>query len=535
VYADIQRAVELARLLDEDRAIPLEHRLATTLHHPSIVEAVTKPTEHLDVVCAYLRRVHFVNYYGGKRFRDEAHMLSMGMLTFRGVACVPDDVSKAQPYSLLKSVSEVIANAEEETGNDEQEREEVTQEMSEEHEEVEEKKMEVVVDSDDVVQDTSAAAVAAGKVTVTEEGDKPSDANPTIFTTSITTNKTNKLSPRTSDRLIEPIIEELRRVIDQKLHHPSSYQNQDEDDAKTLLAEQEQTYQSLVKTKCKFEIDGKCRCCYEYCRKLFKSSEFLLKHLSSKHADFGLEELLLDAKPFLRKRFEAEDIASRPLPPVEVEAGEHGGTELKSVAELVEKVSGHGAAATGGTTGGSFAGGRGSFRQDRDTDSYRGSRDPFARDRDRDRDGNRRWSGGSQGQQREGRSGQKRGRDDDNSRDNERCLDRNDQPRDFRAPSPPSHMLQQRKMLPTYVDVDAPKVATEYRMYACAVASLCPPRLSQSPRPCPSDLALALDLLQAWYSTEFGLYSNIRSTRSVCFNSLLSELWRGRDWKQIRR
>lgn len=79
----------------------------------------------------------------------------------------------------------------------------------------------------------------------------------------------------------------------------------------------------------------KCRCCYAYCNKLFKNADFIGKHLRAKHPDFAADILVQDAEPFMRKRFEAEDMSARPLPPVEIES--HGRLELKSVKEILDK------------------------------------------------------------------------------------------------------------------------------------------------------------------------------------------------------
>ena len=46
--------------------------------------------------------------------------------------------------------------------------------------------------------------------------------------------------------------------------------------------------------------------------------DFLKKHLASKHEIFAYDLLLADAEPFMKVRYEAEDIGSRPLPPIEV-------------------------------------------------------------------------------------------------------------------------------------------------------------------------------------------------------------------------
>jgi hypothetical protein len=71
------------------------------------------------------------------------------------------------------------------------------------------------------------------------------------------------------------------------------------------------------------------RCCYKYCNKLFKERGFILKHLLNKHVGFAQDKMTANAEPFMRSRFNADSIAMRPLPPVEVES--HGTVELKSV------------------------------------------------------------------------------------------------------------------------------------------------------------------------------------------------------------
>ena len=49
-----------------------------------------------------------------------------------------------------------------------------------------------------------------------------------------------------------------------------------------------------------------------------QTSDYLRKHLLTRHETFASELQLQDAEPFMRTRYESEDIASRPLPPIEV-------------------------------------------------------------------------------------------------------------------------------------------------------------------------------------------------------------------------
>lgn len=121
----------------------------------------------------------------------------------------------------------------------------------------------------------------------------------------------------------------------QRLENPELLGSADEEEAKTLAAIQEQSFDRCVEAKLKLEKEGKCRCCYVTCSKLFKGVDFLTKHMHLKHPEFSADVLLKDAEPFMKKRFDAEPMGARPLPPVEVET--HGHTELKSVKEILDK------------------------------------------------------------------------------------------------------------------------------------------------------------------------------------------------------
>ena len=90
VQADTTRALELAASLDEDRNVPEDTCLATIAALPEVSAALVKPTDRLDLAIAYLRRVHFVSFYTGRRFRDESHLLSMSAaVTLRSRPYIP--------------------------------------------------------------------------------------------------------------------------------------------------------------------------------------------------------------------------------------------------------------------------------------------------------------------------------------------------------------------------------------------------------------------------------------------------------------
>lgn len=98
VTVDTTRALELAELLDDEREVPETSRLHSIFKESTVESALKKPTDKLDVAVAYLRRVHFVMFYTGKRFRDEAHMLSLApSIIHRSAHYIPDPAVSFSP------------------------------------------------------------------------------------------------------------------------------------------------------------------------------------------------------------------------------------------------------------------------------------------------------------------------------------------------------------------------------------------------------------------------------------------------------
>lgn len=248
----------------------------------------------------------------------------------------------------------------------------------------------------------------------------------------------------------------------------------DEVEAKELAALQERIFDQCVEARLKLEKEGKCRCCYASCSKLFKGLDFLTKHMHLKHEDFSHEELLRAAEPYLRRRFEAEPIKSRPLPPVEVDYNGH--TELRSVRFIAGK---------------NLPGQLSNTIINNNTNTRRGG-DAV------------------------NRGGNKRGQDD----------------RDRRAP--PTQKMQyveprsednHARKISSYIDVDAPKVKILLQMsfvYRLCLLYLCTHNLSQSIgqlhcaglriMPIVSLYSCAHYLLQMWKS----MWSTLGCTRFEC-------------------
>ena len=108
--------------------------------------------------------------------------------------------------------------------------------------------------------------------------------------------------------------------------------------------------------------------------------DFLKKHIRTKHIELASDRLNSVSIPYMRKRYESEDILTRPLPMVPLELSD-GGFETRSVRDILERchrLPRMSSAGRGGFGGRGARGGRGGGRGRSDM-------------------GDRRWSGGGGG------------------------------------------------------------------------------------------------------------------------------------------
>ena len=400
VEADTARALEIAALLDEDRSVSAETRLAAILEERAVQEALVKPTDRLDVAIAYLRRVHLVVFYGARRFRDESQLLAFApSVPHRVKEYVPPAPPSASAIEGVMDEQVVESESTEAAAEPNSPTAPAASRGKRKHMDEDEDVQEMAEGEDSM---ETGAGDAMGEL---KPPPPPGRPNQRVLLT----------NPR-----IESILVELREKVNQtrnRTENPEISGSADEEDAKTLSALQEKTFELAVEKNLKQEKEGKCRCCFVSCNKLFKGTEFLAKHMRAKHEDFAHEALLQDAEPFMRRRFEAEPMSARPLPPVEVET-QQGRTELKSVKVILDKYM-H---ATSG--------------------SHRDAR---------------RQSGGEAG----GNEGRRRGHDDRDRRMSGGASSRQQQTAHYVEPRSEDNFSRK---ISSYIDVDAPKVNTAYML-----------------------------------------------------------------------
>lgn len=416
VTMDTERSARLAALLDEERGVPVESRLAAILEMPEVVSALVKPTDALDLNIAYLRRVHFMAFYGAIKCNSEADMLLRASHAMR--RSVPCTAAAASTESAAPVDTPAVSEAESAVAVGKKRslsESEETDNAADTDETGEPKKVEETAEGADAVTPVKPAVTAGG------------------FRVNLV------------DRRIEAMILDVKKGLElrKEFAEGTTPAFGDEVDAAQLQQMSEQAYMTCVNERCSLEKDNKARCCYGFCKKLFKDLDFLVRHLKSKHDDFARERLVALAEPFMQSRFEKEELGFRPLPPVEVE----GSNDLILVRDILNKYQN------------SLQESRRAERRGGDSRRPDNRQSGSNRDSHGGRDGNfdhrRRGDGRDGGDRESGRGGggvdhSQRGSDD---------RDRRGATGSFRAPAQDNDGFEERRKLPVFMDVDAPKVS----------------------------------------------------------------------------
>lgn len=115
------------------------------------------------------------------------------------------------------------------------------------------------------------------------------------------------------------------KEMDDKITDALNAALEDDDDDRDEDADKEDA--ALEETRTEFEREhtlqeeqGRARCAFDWCHKLFKSDAFLKKHLANRHSDYLEAWLTPTRRPFMWKLY--QDDPNKPLPPVATEKGD---------------------------------------------------------------------------------------------------------------------------------------------------------------------------------------------------------------------
>eukprot|EP00587_Corethron_hystrix_P001739 CAMPEP_0113300092 /NCGR_PEP_ID=MMETSP0010_2-20120614/1862_1 /TAXON_ID=216773 ORGANISM="Corethron hystrix, Strain 308" /NCGR_SAMPLE_ID=MMETSP0010_2 /ASSEMBLY_ACC=CAM_ASM_000155 /LENGTH=771 /DNA_ID=CAMNT_0000153451 /DNA_START=305 /DNA_END=2617 /DNA_ORIENTATION=+ /assembly_acc=CAM_ASM_000155 len=138
------------------------------------------------------------------------------------------------------------------------------------------------------------------------------------------------ISSETSDRTSDLLVNRLDTAIDNAIEYCKNKAQSDgivvnaETDMKALEIEKEDDSEkrNWLDNHTLLDADGRARCSFHFCRKLFKDKTFLHKHLVKKHPEFLIAE---QAKCHDRYMMEAwESSTRRPLPQIAIDCGHYG-------------------------------------------------------------------------------------------------------------------------------------------------------------------------------------------------------------------
>ncbi len=278
IQDDQQSVLRIANRLDEWKGVPREARLESILRKlfhsnagASSSYAYASPDEDmLDVSIAYLRRVHLFTFYNG----------------CTSAATLGNCLTANHPMSVihlrLKGADEILQKA------------------KEDHAEM----------YDDLPMNDDAAA-AAGKEGVNGQDEMMQDEN-----------KTKVEEPK--DMLVMRLDESIKAAIDNlpddsDIGSPFVVNETVDAVASEIESLETKAKKEWIENHAMIDGDGRARCSFHFCRKLFKDESFLKKHLMKKHGEYLNAEIAKCHDSYMMKWWD-EDVC-RPVPPVLVDCG----------------------------------------------------------------------------------------------------------------------------------------------------------------------------------------------------------------------
>jgi SERRATE/Ars2, N-terminal domain len=287
---DLKSAQTLARALDAKKRIPVGLRLQDIIEQNNLTgtndDNGVSSEDILDLSIAYLRRVHLLSYYNGC---SEAETIGDVMAGKHPAGTIHLRLQNADDYVNSKKLS----NKE------------------------------------------STTTTTTTKVESTED---PADENIKEEETLVQPNEELK-----KDMLVQRLDDSISKALDyyQKWLGKNSddveddedhYDEQDvpgmmderiEGESKEIEALEDVVKGKWVDDHCIIDDDGRARCSFRFCHKLFRDASFLEKHLLKKHCEFLHAEQAKCHDQYMMAAWDA--CVCRPVPPVLVDCGTHFG------------------------------------------------------------------------------------------------------------------------------------------------------------------------------------------------------------------
>lgn len=304
IFKDCNVALLISKRLDVARGIPSELSCQTVLMNlfPSLIdddgnvknecnqsESRGIIANALDVSIAYLRRVHLFTFYNGCTFSN-----SVGSV-------LANNHPAGIIHVRLKSADEILKKAREENA--------------------------------DIYDDLPIGDCENDEKEMNENESKmKEDGN--IEMDDKTNGERTTLSTETKDMLVmrlDDSIEKISQIITKSAQRPDSYIVNESVD--TLASEMQSledcAKQEWIDNHAVIDSDGRARCSFHFCNKLFKDKNFLQKHLLKKHPEFLDAEKAKVHDSYMMDWWDKE--ICRPVPHVTIDCGPKFGLKVSPV------------------------------------------------------------------------------------------------------------------------------------------------------------------------------------------------------------
>ena len=129
-----------------------------------------------------------------------------------------------------------------------------------------------------------------------------------------------------TDLLVMRLDDAIRKALDMAPEWASSdfVMSPEADETAEEIREQEtKAQQDWIHQHSMIDKDGRARCSFHFCRKLFKDGSFLRKHLLKKHSAYLKAEVAKCHDSYMMETWDAEE--HRPVPPILVDCGTNFG------------------------------------------------------------------------------------------------------------------------------------------------------------------------------------------------------------------
>ena len=260
---DKQAAITIARKLDEMKDIPQEARLESVLRKlfDSEIQYSNPSEDMLDVAIAYLRRVHIFTFYNGCTSAMTA------------ADCLAGNHPTSVIHLRLKGADEILQKAKEEHAD---------------------------MYDDLPIGDGKSDEAAKDGVMEETKPDEPKDM----------------LVMRLDDSIAKALAH-LPSDID--IGSPFIVNETVDAVASEIESLEVKAKKEWIDSHAMVDGDGRARCSFHFCRKLFKDESFLKKHLMKKHGEYLTAEMAKSHDSYMMKWWDQE--ICRPVPQILVDCG----------------------------------------------------------------------------------------------------------------------------------------------------------------------------------------------------------------------